>query len=350
MSRLITVFGATGAQGGGLSRALLADPQRRFRVRAVTRRPQSPAALALAAAGAEVFAADLDDAAGVRRAMTGAHGVFCVTNFWEHLSPEKELAQARTMAQAARGAGVAHVVWSTLEDTREWIPVGSRMPVLMGRYNVPHFDAKGEANRAFFEGGVPTTLLYTSFYWDNLIHFGMQPQRGPDGRLGLVLPMGTARLPGIAAADIGGCAFGIFARGEELLGKSVGVAGEHLTGAQMAEQLALALGEPVDHVDLTPAQYAALGFAGADEMANMFQFKAAFEQRYCASRNPACARELHPGLSTFAGWLARHVSQLPIARRDAAPPHARLHPGAAGRAAGATRGRVDGRFPPGSAR
>lgn len=311
----ITVFGATGAQGGGLVHAILRDPARRFRVRAVTRKPGSAAASALARAGADVVAADLDDPASVRRVMDGAHGAFCVTNFWEHFSPERELAQARTMAECAQAAGVRHVIWSTLEDTRELFAPGSRMPVLMGRYNVPHLDAKGEANHEFFDRGVPTTLLATSFYWDNLINFGMQPQRGADGRLGFVLPMGGAKLPGIAAADIGACAYGIFSRGDELVGKSIGIAGEHLTGAQMAEQLALALGEPVDHVDMTPARYAALGFPGADELANMFQFKMEFEQRYCASRDPACARDLHPGLSTFAGWLARHASRLAAALR-----------------------------------
>jgi uncharacterized protein YbjT (DUF2867 family) len=316
---VVTVFGATGAQGGGLARAILTDPERRFRVRAVTRKPHSAAALALAEGGAEVAAADLDDPASVRRVMEGAYGAFCVTSFWEHFAPEKELAQARTLAESARAAGIRHVIWSTLEDTRELFAPGTRMPVLMGRYNVPHFDAKGEANREFFDRGVPTTLLATSFYWDNLIHFGMQPRRGAGGRLGFVLPMGSARLPGIAAADIGACAFGIFARGEELIGKSIGIAGEHLTGAQMAEQLALALGEPVDHVDPTPAQFAALGFPGADDLANMFQFKAEFEQRYRASRDPACARELHPGLSTFAGWLARHASRMPIEAHRKAP-------------------------------
>jgi hypothetical protein len=166
---------------------------------------------------------------------------------------------------------------------------------------VPHFDAKGEANRAFIDRDLPTTLLYTSFYWDNLIHFGMQPQRGADGVLNFVLAMGEAKLPGIAAADIGACAFGI--------------AGEHLSGAQMAEQLTPALGEPVRHVALTPSQYAALGFPGADDLANMFQFKTMFERMYCDARNPACARELHPGLQTFARWLAHHRARLPIQSR-----------------------------------
>ena len=312
MQKVITVFGASGAQGGGLARAILADRERRFAVRAVTRKPGAAAARALAAAGAEVVAADLDDPKSLRRAMQGAYGAFCVTSFWEHFSPRRELEQAHAMAAAAAAAGVRHVVWSTLEDTREFVTPGSTMPVLGGQYNVPHFDAKGEANRAFVESGFPTTLLYTSFYWDNLIHFGMQPRRGADGMLEFVLPMATARLPGIAAEDIGPCAFGILARGETLAGKSVGIAGEQLTGAQMAEQLTLALGERVRHVALSPRDYAALGFPGADDLANMFQFKTEFERAFCAARNPACARELYPGLQSFAGWLARHGSRIPV--------------------------------------
>ena len=319
MSRIITVFGATGAQGGGLARAILADPQQRFRVRAVTRKPDSPAARALAEIGADIVVADLDDAASVKRAMDGAHGAFCVTNFWEHFSPEKELAQADTMAQAALDARVKHVVWSTLEDTREFVTPGSRMPVLMGKYNVPHFDAKGEANRAFIARGVPVTLLYTSFYWDNLVHFGMQPQRGPDGGLNFVLPMGEAKLPGIAASDIGPCAFSIFARGEELIGKSIGIAGEHLSGAEMARELAHALGEPVRHVALSPKEYAALGFPGADDLANMFQFKTEFEHMYCSARRVECSRELNPKLQSFAQWLAQNAARMPIQPRAAVP-------------------------------
>jgi len=316
MSRqpLITVFGATGAQGGGLARAILGDPQRRFRLRAVTRKPESAAARQLAAAGAQIAVADLDDAPGVKAALRGAHGAFCVTDFWEHMSPERELAQADTLAEACAETGVRHAIWSTLEDTREFVPPGAgHLPLLMGRYNVPHFDAKGEANRGFTRRGVPTTLLYTSFHWDNLIHFGMQPRRiGPNGRLALILPMDGARLPGIAAADIGACAFGIFARGDELVGKSIGIAGEHLTGAQMCEQLGLALGEPVDHAALTPAEYATLGFPGAADLANMFQFKRDFERTYCLSRSVSCARELHPQLQSFAVWLAANKSRMPI--------------------------------------
>src|SRR5262249_29181845 len=153
------VVGATGAQGGGLIRAILADAGGPFRARALTRKPSSDKGKALAAAGAEVGAADLDDPATVERAFTGAYRALCVTNFWEHFSPERELTQARAMAQAAKAAGMQHVIWSTLEDTRTRVPLtDDRMPTLMSKYKVPHFDAKGEADQIFRQLGVPTTF------------------------------------------------------------------------------------------------------------------------------------------------------------------------------------------------
>jgi uncharacterized protein YbjT (DUF2867 family) len=316
MTRLLTVFGATGAQGGGLVRAALADRDGRFHVRAVTRKPDGPGGQALREAGAEVVAADLDDAASVERAMQGADAAYCVTNFWEHFSPDKELAQARTMATAAKRQGVRHVVWSTLEDTRAFVEPGTNgWKVLGGRYNVPHFDAKGEANAFFVDGGVPTTLLLTAFYWDNLVHFGMQPQRGDDGVLQFALPMDDAKMPGIAAADIGACAYGVFARGEALVGKTVGIAGEHLSGAEMADELGRALNEPVRHLALSTEQYAALGFPGADDLANMFRFYRDFEGEFRAARSVERSRELHPALQSFAAWLVQNAARMPITAR-----------------------------------
>ena len=310
---LVTVFGATGAQGGGVVRDILARDKPDYRVRAVTRKPEGDAAKSLAQLGAEVVAADLDDAASVQRAMQGAHGVYCVTNFWEHFSPDKELKQAETLAEAARRERVGHVIWSTLEDTRRFLPAdGARMPVLMGHYNVPHFDAKGEANRFFSERGLPVTFLQTSFYWDNLIHFGMGPQRGPDGKLVFVLPMDDKPLPGIAAADIGACAAGAFRQGPKAIGRTLGIAGEHLTGAQMAAALARTLGEPVTHVAMAPADYAKLGFPGADDLANMFQFKRDFNQVFCAARPVAESHALHPGLLNFESWLLQAGASIKV--------------------------------------
>ena len=309
--KTIAVFGATGAQGGGLVRALLARGDE-FIVRAVTRKPDSDAAQALRKAGAQVVAGDADRPESLAPAMEGAWGAFLVTNFWEHFSPEREIAQARALARAAAEARVRHVIWSTLEDTRETVAPGTRMPVLGGKYNVPHFDGKGEADRIFRELGLPTTFLLTSFYWDNLIFFGMQPKRGADGRLAFTLPMGTAKLPGIAAADIGPCAAALFAQGEPAIGRRVGIAGEHLSGAEMAERLSKALGEPVVHNDVSPEQYRGFGFPGAEDLGNMFQFKRDFEGAFRAARDVEATRRLHPGLQSFSQWLAASKSRIPL--------------------------------------
>ena len=311
---VITVFGATGAQGGGLARAILADPERRFALRAVTRKPDSAAARALADAGGEIAVADLDDAYSVQRALEGAYGAFFITNFWEHFSPEKELAQAHIMATAAAQTGIRHAIWSTLEDTREFIPAdGVQMPVLQQRYNVPHLDAKGEANRFFAQQRVPTTYLYTSCYFENLIHFGLGPKRRADGMLAVRFPTADRAIPWIAAEDIGRAAFAIFRRGEAFIGKSIGVAGDHLTGAQLAAELSAALGEPVSYDAQTPQEYRSSGSPGADEMGNMFQFKRDFAARFCAQRDLARARLLHPQMTTFAQWLTKNAARLPLA-------------------------------------
>ncbi len=311
--RTIAVIGATGMQGGGLVRAIVQDASGAFRARAVTRNVDSDKAKALRALGADVAAADMDDAGSLTRAFTGAYGAFCVTNFWEHLSPEKEFAQARNLAQAAKQAGLKHVVWSTLEDTRRWVPLSdNRMPTLMGKYKVPHFDAKGEADAEFTKAGVPTTFLLTSFYWDNLIMFGMGPKKGPDGVLAFTLPMDDKKLPGIAAEDIGKCALGIFKKGPEYIGKRVAIAGEHLTGAEMAAALGKALGQTVRHHAVSPEVYRSFGFPGADDLGNMFQFKRDFQEAFCGPRDPAVARSLNPDLQTFEQWLAQHTPRIPI--------------------------------------
>lgn len=310
--KIIAVVGATGAQGGGLVRAILADPSGGFAARAITRNASSPAAQELAALGAEVVEADVDDEASLERAFAGAWGAYCVTFFWAHFSPERELAEAQSMAKAAKAAGVRHVIWSTLEDTRELVPLSDdRMPTLQGKYKVPHFDAKGEANRAFTDAGVPTTFLLTSFYWDNFIHFGMAPHRGADGRLSFAMPMGDKPLPGIAAEDIGACAYGVFKRGESMIGKTVGIAGDHVTGAQMAAHLSDAFGETVHYADVPPDVYRSFGFPGADDLGNMFQYKRDFSDRYVAARSLEESRRLHPGLLSFRDWVAKHGARIP---------------------------------------
>ena len=311
--KVITVIGATGNQGGGLARAILNDPDKPFRLRAVTRHPSSDNAAELARRGAEIVEANLDDVDSVKRAFRGAYGAYCVTNFWEHFSPEKELSQAASMAQAAKDEGLQHVVWSTLEDTRQWVPLDDkRMPTLMGKYKVPHFDAKGEANGQFTNRGVPTTFMLTSFYWENFIYSGMGPKREPDGVLAITMPLGNSKLPGIAAEDIGKCAYGVFKHGEQYIGRSVGIAGEHLTGQEMAAAFTIALGHTVRYDDVSPETYRSFGFPGAEDLGNMFQFKRDFNEYFCAARDIGTTRALNPSLQNFDDWLRRNKERIPV--------------------------------------
>jgi uncharacterized protein YbjT (DUF2867 family) len=311
--KIIAVLGATGAQGGGLVRAIQNDPQGGFQARVITRDPSSGKAREFASMGAQVVAADVDDPAGLERAFAGAHGAYCVTFYWAHMSPEKESAQALSMAQAAKGAGLKHVIWSTLEDTRRFVPLtDTRMPTLMERYKVPHFDAKGESDARFADLGVPTTYLLTTFYWDNFIHFGMGPRREADGSLVLALPLGQKRLAGIAAEDIGRCAYGIFREGGALVGQRVGIAGELLTGAGIAAVFSRALGQPVRYQAVPFDVYRGLGFPGADDLGNMFQFYHDFEQHFADTRDPARARALNPALQTLESFLVSHRSLVAV--------------------------------------
>jgi len=311
--KIIAVLGATGAQGGGLARAILADRDGPFALRAVTRNPDSDKARALAAQGAEVVAGDADDPAGLDRAFAGAYGAFCVTNFWEHFSPERELAQAGNMARATRRAGLQHVVWSTLEDTRTIVPLGDdRVPTLRDRYKVPHFDAKGEAEGIFASEAAPTSYLMAAFYWENLVYFGMGPRTGADGNLVMALPLGGAALPGIAAEDIGRCAYGVFKRGPEAAGQRFGVAGEIKSGSEMAASLSRHLGRAVSFFDVPFDDYRALGFPGADDLGNMFQVQAIMGDAFYQARSPELARALNPQLQSFDTWLAANASRIPI--------------------------------------
>jgi uncharacterized protein YbjT (DUF2867 family) len=311
--KIIAVVGATGLQGGGLVRAIVNDPNGPFSARALTRHVDSDKARALRDLGAEVVSADIDDVKQVTRAFDGAYGAYCVTNFWEHNSPEREFTQGSNLAHAAKDARVEHSVWSTLDDVRAFVPLSdTRMPTLMGKYKVPHFDAKAEVDGVFRSLGVPTTFYMTCFYWDNFIFFGAGPKKGPDGEYALTFPLADKKMSGIAASDIGRTAYGIFKAGPEYIGKTVGVAGEHLTGAQMAASLGRALGLNVRYNAVPPDVYRAFGFPGADEMGNMFQFYAEFADYFTGSRNIEVARQLNPQLQTFDQWLAENARRIPL--------------------------------------
>ncbi|MCS7483533.1 NmrA/HSCARG family protein [Umezawaea endophytica] len=320
--KIIAVVGATGAQGGGLARAVLADPDGPFALRALTRNPDSAAARDLAARGAEVVQADLDDESSIRKAFNGAHGAFVVTNFWAPRTPEEEAAstraemefrQASTAARAAKDAGLRHVVWSTLEDTRpHFARLGSDVPDLFGGYKVPHFDAKGEANAVFTDLGVPTTFLQTTFYYEAFVVGGQGPRRDERGGLALTIPMADARMSLIAAEDIGRTALGILRRGAEFVGRTVSIAGTHATGVELAATFTAVLGEEVVYRPVTHAEARAAGYPGAEEIANTFQFFTEASEYFTGARDLDVVRGLNPDLEPLDAWLAAHKDEIPL--------------------------------------
>src|SRR6516164_8491854 len=302
--KVIAVVGATGAQGSGLVRAILNDPKGGFAARVLTRDVNGPRAKDFARLGAEVVSADVDNSESLKKAFEGAYAAFCVTFFWAHFSPEKEMAEAKAMAIAAKATALRHVIWSTLEDTRQWVPLtDNRMPTLQVKYKVLHSDGKGESNHFFTDAGVPTTFLLTSLYWDNFIYFGMGPKKGLDGKLVITFPIGNKKLPGIAAEDIGKCAYGIFKKGDEFIGKTVAISGENLTCAQMAAVFTEVLGTEVKYNAVPPEAYRGFGFPGAEDLGNLFQFKRDFEDYFSGIRKPEFARSLNPKLQNFRTWL-----------------------------------------------
>ena len=294
-------------------RAILNEPNGGFAARVLTRDVNGARAKEFATLGAEVVAADIDNPASLEKAFEGAYGAFCVTFFWAHFSPEKEMAEARAMSETAKAAGLRHVIWSTLEDTRKWVLLSdNRMPTLQGKYKVPHFDGKGASDHFFTDAGVPATILLTSFYWDNFIYFGMGPKKGPDGKLAITFPMDDKKLPGIAAEDIGKCAYGVFKKGTEFIGQTIAISGENLTGAQLAAVFAEKLGREVRYNSVPPEVYRGFGFPGADDLGNMFQFKRDFEEYFCGVRSPDFARSLNPSLQSFEMWLTQNKNAIPL--------------------------------------
>uniref|UniRef100_Q8K2T1-3 Isoform 3 of NmrA-like family domain-containing protein 1 n=1 Tax=Mus musculus TaxID=10090 RepID=Q8K2T1-3 len=168
--KLVVVFGATGAQGGSVARALLEDGT--FRIRVVTRNPEQRAAKELKQQGAEVVRGDQDDAASMELALAGAHATFIVTNYWETCSQDREVQQGKLLADLAKRLGLHYVVYSGLENIRK---------LTAGKLAAGHFDGKGEVEEYFRDIGVPMTSVRLPCYFENLLSYFL-PQKAADGK------------------------------------------------------------------------------------------------------------------------------------------------------------------------
>ena len=289
---VIAVIGATGSQGGAVVRAL--TDQGAFRVRAVTRRPDS-----YTGSADEAVAADLSDPASLETAFAGAHGVFAVSTF---MGPgSDEVTQGRNAVEAAVKAGVRHFVWSTLPDVED---------LSDGEFEVPHFTNKAKVDAIVRAAGFQFfTFVEAPFYFENLATV-MAPQALPDGRSGWALPIAAdARVVHAGSiTDLGGVVAGAFAHPD-----TVG-AGTYLSSAAALmsfEDFADTLrdqGHAIAIVEVPPAVYATF-FPGAEEMAQMMGYWV--KHTYLGPTGDdaiAAARSVSTTPSTsFAVWAAEHM-------------------------------------------
>ena len=287
-------------------RAILEDKDGGFAPRALTRDVNSAKAKELAALGAEVVAANVDDVESLKKAFAGAYGAYCVTFFWEHVSPEREAAQAKAMADAAAAcrSPACHLVHAR------------RHAEMRAAERQPDADADGQIQGAALrrQGREPITCsptpkcrpryLLTPFYWDNFINFGMGPRKGPDGKLVLAMPMGERKARRDRRRGYRPVRVRDLQEGPGIARQEIGIHGEALTGAQMAAQLSAALGQPVEYQAVPFDVYRGLGFPGADDIGNMFQFYVEFEKEFLGARDVGLARALNPKLQDFRTWLA----------------------------------------------
>jgi uncharacterized protein YbjT (DUF2867 family) len=292
--KTILVFGATGAQGGSVARNLLA--RGKFAVRALTRKVDSPAAQALRDLGAEVVQGDLDDPASIAAALEGCYGAFGVTNFWEHFAKEGE--QGRTLVKAVADAKIQHFIFSTLP------PIEKETG---GALRSPHFDLKAEHEAYAKQLGIPSTFIHVPFYYENFLYF-FPPRPAGDGIYAFGFPQGDTPLAAMSVEDVGRVVAPIFEQPEKYIGQVVKLAGDELPAATYAEIMGRRTGKDVRYSHVPRETFAALGFPGAEDLADMFEYY----RLHIPSRvnDIESCRALAPELQSFEAWAAKNEERL----------------------------------------
>ncbi len=293
-SKTILVTGATGAQGGSVARHLLATG--RYRVKALTRKPESEQARALRSLGADVVRGDLADAKSLPAVLAECDGVFGVTNYWEHF--EREYEHGKNLVDAVAAARVEVFVLSTLPYVKK---------LTNGELEAPHLDTKGRLEEYARGAGLAVTFAHVAFYYENFLTF-FPPKRRNDGSFIFGFPQGDTPLATVAAEDAGGVVAAIFDRAGEYKGQTVGIVGDDLPVRNYAETMSRVLGKRIIYQHISREAFAALGFPGADDLANMFEFNRRFVPNRRADLDRS--RALYPTLRRFEVWLSANRDRL----------------------------------------
>lgn len=295
--KVIVVTGATGQQGGSVVRFLLEDGT--FSVRALTRNADSDQAKELAAKGVEVVTGNLHDVEGLKKAFTGAYGVFGTTNFWDPKEGgyEKEIQQGKNLIDAAKAANVSHFVWSTLEDTD---------PI-----KVPHFDSKARIDDYLQASGVPRTSLYTSFYYENFTGW-FKLSKNAEGGIEANWPpifLSDGPIPAFAVADTGAFALGAFKNPKEWIGKDIGAVAEIITPRGVVKTLSEISGKPIKLTEIDQA-----AFEKSKEIQGLHEFHLNMKWFYYKNGNPGRdfeqTKKLYPQVQSFETWAKAHINEI----------------------------------------
>ena len=268
------MLGATGAQGGAVVTALLESGST---VRGVTRRTDSASARRLSAAGVEVVAADLSDETSVAQAFTGVDGAYALTTPFED-GPEAEIAQGRTILDAALAAQVPHLVFSSVADADQ-------------HTGIPHFDSKAMVEAALAQSGLSYTIVGPSYFYDNMLG-GLDAIKA--GVFELPLPA-DAPLQQLSRRDLGRFVATVLNDPDPVRGARIDIASDEPTGRQMTAALAETLGRPVELVTRDPALIA------SDDMRAMFSFLAS--GGYTVDIAALHAQYPQIGWQSFTDWL-----------------------------------------------
>jgi uncharacterized protein YbjT (DUF2867 family) len=296
----ILVIGGTGAQGGSVARYLLAEG--RYRVRCLTRRVDSPAARALADAGAEVVQGDLADRESLDAALAGCEAAFGVTDYFEHF--EAEYALGARFVDAVVDSAIEHLVLSTLPSAAQ---------LSKGRLEVPHFEHKARLEALAREKEIYATFVHVAFYYENFLH-NCRPRRQQDGHWAFGFPLGDARLSAVAVGDVGGVVAALLRRPGEFQGRTVSITGDQRTAAEYAAVIGAVTGRHVRYQHIPRETFAGLPLPGAAELADMFELFRSF-----APANPddlLQSQRLHPSIHTFESWACEHREALLAAMDD----------------------------------
>ena len=297
-SKIITVFGASGQQGGAVARALLSKG---FTVRAVTRDPSNEKVSALKAAGAEIVKGDLGDRSSIEAAVAGAYGVFLVTDYFsllhrlhsDKLAQEEEIAQGKAAADASLRAGVKHLVFSSL-------PLSKGVAGIT--HPVGHFDGKALIAKYLDEIGVPNTSVRYAAYYENFTT-GMRGQPQPDGSFALTASM-DGPMYTVSVEDSGAIVASIFAQPKEFIGQKVALASDRKTFAEYAAVISKVTGKNYKYNQVPLEVFASFPFPGADDCAYMFDY---FKKATPYTENDvAFTKKLNPHVRSFEEWAEQN--------------------------------------------